>query len=220
MIPTINECFVSVGVDREDALRQAGATEAQVASAVEQRAQRAAFRASGECNGFIALLDKRDAVAAGVAWRDANPMPDPEDQHKNMADRRSVLAELERQIANDSLLPKASNDAGAEPRASADAPEVESINMGAAGLTKREQKIRTILAGIQARGWDVNAIPEGGKSELRTQLMATHSALFGGGPSPFNDAWKAASTSKRLRVFGYQKYFYERVALPPAKRSA
>lgn len=76
------------------------------------------------------------------------------------------------------------------------------------GLKQRERQIRAIESAAIEQGFKVLSIPNGGKTLLRKKCMSEHPKLFGGGPDPFNDAWKAASQSEppRLRMDNHNKY--------------
>jgi len=74
------------------------------------------------------------------------------------------------------------------------------------GLTKREKQIRAIEAMAGQLGLPRLRIPDGGKAALLKQCKAQHPDLFGGGNSPFNDAWKVASKTNRLAMANKDRY--------------
>lgn len=76
-----------------------------------------------------------------------------------------------------------------------------------AGITKREQQIRAIEDMADKLGYPRQQIPnKGGKKALLNLCKAEHPELFGGGDSPFNDAWKAASKANRLVIENRNKF--------------
>jgi hypothetical protein len=74
------------------------------------------------------------------------------------------------------------------------------------GTTKREQQIRAIEEMADKQGYPRQQIPDGGKTELRNLCKSQHPDLFGGGDSPFDDAWKAASKANRLAMANRNKF--------------
>ncbi|MCA8137308.1 hypothetical protein [Burkholderia cepacia] len=75
------------------------------------------------------------------------------------------------------------------------------------GTTKREQQIRAIEEMADKLGYPRQQIPNnGGKKALRNLCKSEHPDLFGGGDSPFDDAWKAASKSNRLVIANRNKF--------------
>ncbi|WP_250459568.1 hypothetical protein [Caballeronia sp. INML5] len=75
------------------------------------------------------------------------------------------------------------------------------------GITRRERQIRAIEEMADKLGYPRQQIPNnGGKKALLSQCKAEHPDLFGGGDSPFNDAWKAASKSNRLVIANRSKF--------------
>lgn len=74
------------------------------------------------------------------------------------------------------------------------------------GTTKREQQIRAIEEIADKLGYPRQQIPDGGKTELRKLCKSQHPDLFGGGDSPFNDAWKAASKVNRIAMANRNKF--------------
>ncbi|WP_175160581.1 hypothetical protein [Paraburkholderia fynbosensis] len=67
-----------------------------------------------------------------------------------------------------------------------------SLRVETIGLKRREQQIRTILAGARELKFDPLKIPNRGKQELRVWCKQNRLDLFGNGDDPFDDAWKEA----------------------------
>jgi hypothetical protein len=78
----------------------------------------------------------------------------------------------------------------------------------ASGLSKRERQIRAIEIAATAQGYDALRVPTGGKKLLMEQCQKSNSELFGGGPHPFNGAWKVAIACDppRLRMADHKKF--------------
>lgn len=74
------------------------------------------------------------------------------------------------------------------------------------GSTKREQQIRAIEDMADKLGYPRQQIPDGGKTELRNLCKSQHPDLFGGGDSPFEDAWKVAGKANRLAMANRNKF--------------
>ena len=74
------------------------------------------------------------------------------------------------------------------------------------GVTKREQQIRAIEAIADELQYPRQQIPDGGKTELRNLCKSQYPELFGGGNSPFDDAWKAAGKTNRLVMANRHKF--------------
>lgn len=76
------------------------------------------------------------------------------------------------------------------------------------GQSKTEKKIRAIVAAALTQGYNPLCIPIGGKSLLREQCMKSLPELFGGGPAPFDKAWKSAvnGSQPRLRMADHYKF--------------
>lgn len=74
------------------------------------------------------------------------------------------------------------------------------------GATKREQQIRAIEEMADELEYPRQLIPDGGKKALLNLCKSQHPELFGGGDSPFNDAWKAASKANRLAMANRNKF--------------
>lgn len=79
-------------------------------------------------------------------------------------------------------------------------------NNDKSGLRKRELQIQTIEKFADELGYQRDAIPSGGKKKLMEKCKEKEPNLFGAGDDPFKDAWKEASSAKRIQIMNRQKY--------------
>ena len=126
-----------------------------------------------------------------------------------IADARAYLQSLGLDTSWLSDIDEPTPDAEAAP-----APKVEAATPAPAvppddtGLSKREKQIRAIEAESDLLGYARLQIAIGGKTTLRNTCKQKYPDLFGGGNSPFDDAWKDASNSTppRLRMADHNKF--------------
>lgn len=81
-----------------------------------------------------------------------------------------------------------------------------SLRFSDIGSTKRERQIRAIEEMADKLGYSRQQIPDGGKTELRKLCKSQYSDLFGGGDSPFDDAWKVAAKANRIAMANRNKF--------------
>ncbi len=73
-------------------------------------------------------------------------------------------------------------------------------------LKKREQQIQVIEQYANELGFKRLAIPDGGKKQLKEKCKVNRPELFGGGDSPFLEAWKIAVIGDRIKLLNHDKY--------------